>query len=68
VRPKLYLACGISGAVQHLAGMQESGTVVAINNDKKAPIFGFADIGVVGDATKILPALTEEIKRRKALN
>ena len=66
VRPKLYIAAGISGAVQHLAGMQESGTVVAINNDKKAPIFGFSDVGVVGDATKILPALTEEIKRRKA--
>ncbi|HUR69231.1 MAG TPA: electron transfer flavoprotein subunit alpha/FixB family protein [Candidatus Thermoplasmatota archaeon] len=65
VRPKLYLAAGISGAVQHLAGMQESGTVVAVNSDKKAPIFGFADIGVVGDATKILPALTAELQRRK---
>lgn len=65
VRPKLYIAAGISGAVQHIAGMQESGTVVAINVDKKAPIFGFSDIGVVGDATKILPALTDEIRRRK---
>jgi electron transfer flavoprotein alpha subunit len=66
VRPKLYMACGISGAVQHLAGMQEAGTIVAINNDKKAPIFQFSDIGVVGDATKILPAIAAEIKRRKA--
>lgn len=66
VRPKLYLAAGISGAVQHLAGMQEAGTIVSINTDKNAPIFQFSDIGVVGDATKILPALTEEIKKRKA--
>lgn len=66
VRPKLYVAAGISGAVQHLAGMQESGTVVSINSDKKAPIFGYSDIAVVGDATKILPALAEEIRRRKA--
>ena len=66
VRPKLYLAAGISGAVQHLAGMQESGTVVSINLDKKAPIFGYSDIAVVGDATKILPALAEELRRRKA--
>lgn len=66
VRPKLYIAAGISGAVQHIAGMQESGTIVAINNDKKAAIFGYADIGVVGDATKILPAIAAELKKRKA--
>lgn len=65
VRPKLYVAAGISGAVQHLAGMQESGTIVAINTDKKAPIFGYSDIAVVGDATKILPAIAAEIKKRR---
>ena len=68
VRPKLYMACGISGAVQHIAGMQESGTIVAINSDKKAPIFGFSDIGVVGDVTKVLPAIANEIRKRKGKN
>jgi electron transfer flavoprotein alpha subunit len=66
VRPKLYIAAGISGAVQHLAGMQESGVIVSINSDRKAPIFQFSDIGVVGDASKILPAIAAEIKKRKA--
>ncbi|HVL49197.1 MAG TPA: electron transfer flavoprotein subunit alpha/FixB family protein [Candidatus Thermoplasmatota archaeon] len=66
VRPKLYIAAGISGAVQHLAGMQEAGFVVSINKDAKAPIFGVSDVGIVGDATKILPAIAAEIRRRKA--
>lgn len=65
VRPKLYVAAGISGAVQHLAGMQESGTIVSINTDKNAPIFQFSDIGVIGDATKLLPAIAEELRKRK---
>ena len=57
-----------AGLRTRLAGMQEAGTIVAINNDKKAPIFQFSDIGVVGDATKILPAVAAEIRRRKGKN
>ena len=62
VNPKLYVACGISGAIQHLVGMRGSGFVVAINRDPEAPIFGAADVGIVGDVLEILPALTRAIR------
>ena len=66
VSPKLYLAAGISGAIQHKVGMQSSENIVAINKDANAPIFEFSDLGIVGDLNKILPKLAEAIRAKKA--
>lgn len=65
VRPNLYFACGISGAIQHLAGMEESDLIIAINKNDTAPIFEIADVGIVGDVNKVIPAVTEEIRRMR---
>ncbi|HEV7129813.1 MAG TPA: electron transfer flavoprotein subunit alpha/FixB family protein [Ktedonobacterales bacterium] len=66
VKPTVYIACGISGAVQHKAGMGTAGLIIAINKDKDAPIFGFCDLGIVGDLNVVVPQLTAAVKQRKA--
>lgn len=68
VRPEVYFACGISGAIQHVAGMEESELIIAINNNPGAPIFQTSDLGLIGDVNQILPYLIEEIKKEKTIN
>ena len=67
VRPKLYIAAGISGAVQHRVGMEGSDVIIAVNNDANAPIFDFATYGIVGNAMTVLPALTDAFRQQLAV-